>query len=56
MIEKIIKMKNVFKNQFQLFEDKQIVFSLLRTSKTLSFGEFDESKTHLFLRSYLMNI
>ena len=46
-------MKNVLKNQFLLFKDKQIVFFsffffCLRTSKTLSFGEFDESKTHIF--------
>ena len=32
----------------ELFEDKNF-FSLLVDNKTLSFGEFDESKTHLFL-------
>ena len=33
-----------------LFEDKQFFLSLcLRTSKTLSLGEFDELKSHLFL-------
>ena len=34
----------------ELFEDKQkFSFLCLGTSKTLSFGEFDESLTHLFL-------
>ena len=33
-----------------LFEDKQFfLFLCLRTSKTLSLGEFDELKSHLFL-------
>ena len=33
-----------------LFEDKQFfLFLCLRTIKTLSLGEFDELKSHLFL-------
>ena len=56
MTEKMIKKKNVLKNQFQLFKDKQIVFSLLRTSKTLSLGEFDECETHLFLSLFFYDI
>ena len=31
-------------------------FLCLRTRKTLSLGEFDESKTHRFLRSFFKNI
>ena len=38
MIEKKIQMKNVLKNQFLLFEDKQIVFSLLEDKQNLKFG------------------
>ena len=34
-------------NQLHLFTDKQIVFSLLGDSKTLSLEEFDECKTHI---------
>ena len=42
--------KNVLKNFKLLFEDKQnFLFLCLRTSKTLSLGEFDELKSHLFL-------
>ena len=37
MTEKMIKNKNVLKNQFQLFEDKQIVFSLLRDKQNFKF-------------------
>ena len=48
-------MKNALKNQNLLFEDKEIVFLCSRTSKTLSLGEFDESKTHMFLSSIFMN-
>ena len=46
-----INQKNVLKNFFlSLFEDKQFfLFLCLRTSKILSFGEFDELKSHLFL-------
>ena len=35
-------------NQLHLFQDKQIVFSLLGDSKTLSLEEFDACKTHIF--------
>ena len=31
-------------------------FLYLRTSKTLSYGEFDESKTHIFLSPFFKNI
>ena len=31
-------------------------FLCLRTRKTLSLGEFDESKTHLVLSPFLVNI
>ena len=31
-------------------------FLCLRTSKTLSLGEFDEYETHLFLSLFFMNI
>ena len=49
MFEKMIEMKNVFKNQFLLFKDKQIVFSLLENEQNFKFGRvFDESKTHIF--------
>ena len=37
MIEKIITMKNVLKNQVLLFEDKQIVFSLLEDKQNFKF-------------------
>ena len=39
MIEKKIQMKNVLKNQFLLFEDKQIVFSLLEDEQNFKFEE-----------------
>ena len=39
MTEKMIKKKNVLKNQFQLFKDKQIVFSLLGDKQNFKFGE-----------------
>ena len=38
------------KMSFFFFEDKQFfLFLCLRTRKILSFGEFDELKSHLFL-------
>ena len=41
----------------ELFEDKQKFSSLcLGTSKTLSLGEFDESKSHIILSPFFINI
>ena len=37
MIEKVIKMKIVLKNHCLLFEDKQIVFSLLDDKQNFKF-------------------
>ena len=36
-LEKRIEMKNVFKNKFLLFEDKQIVFSLIEDKQNFKF-------------------
>ena len=45
----ILLLKQIKKMSF-LFEDKQFfLFLCLRTSKILSFGEFDELKSHLIL-------
>ena len=38
MIDKMIKVKNVLKNKFLLFEDKQIEFSLLEDKQNFKFG------------------
>ena len=38
MTEKMIEMKNALKNHLQLFEDKQIVFSLLEDKQNFKFG------------------
>ena len=38
MIKNMIEMKNVLTNKFLLFEDKQIVFSLLEDKQNLKFG------------------
>ena len=38
MIGKMITKKNVLKNKFLLFEDKQIVFSLLENKLNFKFG------------------
>ena len=44
------KQKNVLKNKkLNCLRTNKISFLYLGTSKTLSLGEFDESKTHLFL-------
>ena len=44
------KHKNVLKNKrLNCLRTNKISFLCLGTSKILSFGEFDESKTHLFL-------
>ena len=49
--------KMSLKIKVELFEDKKKFSSLcLRTSKTLSLNEFDESKTLPFLSSFLMHI
>ena len=39
-LEKRIKIKNVLKNYFLLFEDKQIVFSLLEDKQNFKFEGF----------------
>ena len=44
----MIKVKNVLKKKKKLFENKQIVVSLLEDKQNFKFGEFDESKTHPF--------
>ena len=46
----MIKTAKTEQKNVLLFEDKQIfLFLCLRTSKILSFGEFDELKSHPFL-------
>ena len=40
--------KNVLKNKFNYLRTNKISFLCLGTSKTLSLGEFYESKTHIF--------
>ena len=37
LIDKMIKVKNVLKNKILLFEDKQIVFSLLEGKQNFKF-------------------
>ena len=44
------------KIEFYCLRTNKYPFLCLRTSKTLSLGEFDESKTHLFLYSFFKNI
>ena len=44
------KQKNVLKNKgLNCLRTNKVSSLCLKTSKTLSLGEFDESKTHLFL-------
>ena len=43
------KEKNVLKKRLNCLRTNKISFLCSRISKTLSLGEFDESKTHKFL-------
>ena len=44
------------KINFNCLRTNKQFFFCLRTNKTLSLGEFDESKSHIFLSSFFMNI
>ena len=46
----------ISKINFYCLRTNKYHFLCLRTNKTLSLGEFDESKTHLFLSPFLKNI
>ena len=46
----------ISKIDFYCLRTNKYPFLCLRTSKTLSFGKFDESKTHLFLSPLFKNI
>ena len=55
--EGLVQNRKSLKIKAELFEDKQKNFFLcLGTSKTLSLGEFDESKIHQILNSFFMHI
>ena len=51
------RLKNVLKKiDFYCLRTNKYPFLCLRTSKTFSSGEFDKSKTHLFLSPFFKNI
>ena len=53
--KRCLMQKNVLKNKVKCLRTNKIYFLCSGTSKTLSLGEFDESKTHIFLSPFLLH-